>query len=325
MTPEFAVLSLDTTYTFENNPSTLFKPSHLSERFPAKLLTGIAVTDKQKQEPAQDFGWDYWERDLLILRVSCELKLVWGKLPRDPTNVENWTRRRESGEERFPDTILWKPRSGLAWKLSTPWTFSYTSLVLLKPLGVHSFFANEIVMTYPLCSHPSCGLAWIEGHIYPEHVTSDCDCTCTQTSLGRYKQANGKDGKRDKSCQHPVVPRNRTWMSVHYRVQLLSITEEISKVKRHDMTKPELELASATQSHVEWKLFSSEPKCQTWTTHIRKHLWFGATTRVKRLSLKLLKKFKFSETGWLHIFRVGAPGGEMGTPTRKKSGISFSD
>ena len=31
-------------------------------------------------------------------------------------------------------------------------------------------------------------------------------------------------------------------MSVHYRVQLISITEEISKVKRHDTTKPELEL-----------------------------------------------------------------------------------
>lgn len=102
--------------------------------------------------------------------------------------------------------------------------------------------ANEIVMTYPLCSHPLCGPAWIEGHICPQHVTSVCDCTCTQTSSGRYKQANGKDGKRDKSCQHPTVPRNRTWMSVHHRVQLLSITEETSKVKRHDTTKPELEV-----------------------------------------------------------------------------------
>lgn len=51
--------------------------------------------------------------------------------------------------------------------------------------------------------------------------------------------------------------------------------------------------ASATQSHVEWKLFSSEPKCQTQTTHRRKRLWFGATTRVKRLSLKLLKSSSF--------------------------------
>lgn len=85
---------------------------------------------------------------------------------------------------------------------------------------------NEIVMTYPLCSHPSCGPAWIEGHIYPQHMTSDSDCTCTQTSLGRYKQANRKDRKRDKSCQHPMVPRNGTWMSLHYRVQLLCFTEE---------------------------------------------------------------------------------------------------
>lgn len=112
----------------------------------------------------------------------------------------------------------------------------------LSPSECILLLANEIVMIYPLCSDPLCGLAWIEVYIYPQHVTSDCDCTCTQTSLGGgYKQANRKDRKRDKSCQHPMIPRNRTWISVHYRAQLLSITEEISKVKRHDMTKPELE------------------------------------------------------------------------------------
>lgn len=102
--------------------------------------------------------------------------------------------------------------------------------------------ANKRVMIYPLSSHLLCGPTWIDGHSYLQHRISDCDCTCTQMSLERHKQANGKDRKRHKSCQHPMVPRNGTWMSAHYRVQLLPITEEVSKVKRHDMTQPELEL-----------------------------------------------------------------------------------
>lgn len=56
MTPEFPVVSLHTAYTLR---ITLLKSSHLSEPFPVKTLTGMAVTDNQKQEPAQDFGWDY--------------------------------------------------------------------------------------------------------------------------------------------------------------------------------------------------------------------------------------------------------------------------
>lgn len=88
--------------------------------------------------------------------------------------------------------------------------------LLLKPLWVHSFTRKWNNHDLPLSSHPSCSLAWVEGHMYPQRVTSDYDCTCTQPSLGRHKQATGKDGKRDKSYQHPLVPRNRTWMSARY-------------------------------------------------------------------------------------------------------------
>lgn len=83
------------------------------------------------------------------------------------------------------------------------------------------------------------------------------DCTYTQTSLESNKQANGGDGKGGDSCQHPVVSRNRAWTSVPSGAQQLSMAEVVHKVKRNEVTKPELELGFCHQSHVEWKLFSS--------------------------------------------------------------------
>lgn len=158
--------------------STLLKSSHLSELFPVKTLTGIAVTEAETRAFLR-----LWVR-LLGERCPYIEDIMWaedgvGKAAEGCSQCRELNQQ-EGEEERDPFLTPFYEHLDhvVQWRLSTPWTFSYTSLVLLKPLGVHSFTCkwNSHDLSIMLTSIVWSGLDW------GTHLSSTCD-KCLWLSL----------------------------------------------------------------------------------------------------------------------------------------------
>lgn len=144
--------------------------------------------------------------------------------------------------------------------------------------------ANDIVIIYPLSSCPLCGPVWREGHFYPQQMISkqlylDSDIL-GETYAGQWERWEERWKLR--------IPRTFWKQSLNirdiHRGQSLSITEEVSEVKRNEVTKPELELGFLPPRAMWSQNYLPLSPSVNHEQHIRKYLWFGATRRVKPLS-----------------------------------------
>lgn len=191
----------------------------MSKIFPVMSLTDIEYVTKAEMRTYSRLLGNFWEllgrrRSLStegIVQVEAGMgKAAWGC---SQGGRERSQEARKRGEGPILYIFLWAPVSGHAERLSTPWTSSYTNLVLLKPFWVHPFTrkSNSHDLSIVLMS-----IVWSSldrGGTFILSMWQVSDWTCTQSSLERHKQENGKDRKIDGSGEYPMISRNRAWIS----------------------------------------------------------------------------------------------------------------
>lgn len=172
------------------------------------------------------------------------------------------------GEGPVLDIGVWAPASGDAGRLSGPWTLSCTNLLLLTLLWVHPFTCKwhshnlpivlmsvmrSILEIGALLSSANDKWAIVLGLRHPWG-----DIRRTMGKMGREVEAANTSYFLETKPEYQRYPQGSVAF-YHWRGKW---GQEEWGDKARARTG-----VSATQSHVESKLSSSESKCQPWTTH----------------------------------------------------------